>query len=220
MRGVRRWVRVPNHDGNPNFTTTADKFVEGRVRKGMKDHMKIVFTVDNGGTPFMVVLLSDEDKKKELWRRVQLDNDVLSGPGKAYVFVIDHGEVQSVRTDTIYTEEEDKRKLAPMFRFLDSIAFRDAFVGYDSDELRALTNPKEARYSYSYSSLKSAFGMASRPRAPLWWHGGNSVLLRTDKREYVFVGDRVIRFKVAARDRVVRFVSDGQQRRVVSLRRR
>ena len=105
MRGVRRWVRVPNHDGNPNFTTTADKFVEGRVRKGMKDHMKIVFTVDNGGTPFMVVLLSDEDKKKELWRRVQLDNDVLSGPGKAYVFVIDHGEVQSVRTDTIYTED-------------------------------------------------------------------------------------------------------------------
>jgi len=187
-------------------TNTATEFVKERDAKG--EEFKAVITVDNGGTPIVVFLVqkSGASKEEEIWWRVQLDPDASSGPGAAYVFAIDQKMADRV-FDTAYPAISVRNeRFSGMFRFWRAFEYKNAFVGYDTEELlrREKENEKKDRGSWWRRALRIA---PPRPRS-VWWHGGSAVLLRVAASEYVFIGERVIRFKTAAGDSILRFVSD------------
>lgn len=197
-RGVHRWVPViGNKKGArnvPNNMTATDFLQEVRDCE-----FKVVITVDNGDIPFVVFLLQDNAANDRFWWRVQQDSGTLSGPGKAYVFMIDQGFADSA----VHEDEEspppstNDARFTGMYRFWRAFDYHNAFVGYDSDEIRCS----------ELQGWRCKFDVFSRPHHA-WWLGGNTILLQVEPSYYIFIGERVVLFKAGSGDRIVRFVSN------------
>jgi len=181
--GVRRWTKSKKKQRRASdFSFDADT-------------SKRVVTVDNGGRPFLVYLVGKKKRSASadagdgFWKRLQ-ERKGKSGPGRAYVFYLDKDDFDSEASG-------DENYL-----FWKAIPYHNAFVGHDPEEIASFAEAERAK---APSVWKRLFGFASRPK-PVWWHGGNSVLLQTTGSEYVFIGDRIFAFETPG-DAIESFVS-------------
>lgn len=96
---------------------------------------KRVVIIDNGSISFVVYLVPGRTDK--FWREVQRRPDMTSGPGKAYVFVLNYEAYVHELYDREHADDMPVEALLKTESFSpwQVFSYRNAFVGYDSQDL-------------------------------------------------------------------------------------
>lgn len=114
---------------------TASEFEACMRRRNSRGAAKRVVVIDNGSPTFIVYLVPGRTDK--FWREVQRRPNVSSGPGKAYVFALNHEAYVHELYDHEHADDIPVEALLKTESFLPWHVFpyRNAFVGYDSQDL-------------------------------------------------------------------------------------
>jgi len=153
--------------------------------------VKVPFTyplsiVFNGAIPYKVRLTS------------------LSGKGTAHVYVYqDHPPPpHNVSNNTPFTDQVSDQD----FKLWKTIPYHDVFIGTDPEEPPIQAQLQSQQQKYQDTGFFSKIANFFRPSAP-WWYGGNSVLLKSKKDKYIFIGDSIFSFSTPSRDQIISFSS-------------
>lgn len=204
--GVRRWVR-DSDQSKPNTRSQNEKPNNKAQAKGQKgstiagrspplkplkpskpllipatQHVhRIVYIVDNGSISFLVYLTSTGQ------------------PGVAHVFK--RKDLDDDDDDTADYDPHDTSRHSEYFTHWRSIAYRNVHIGLDPAERREeVAKASQARQPGFFERL---FGRGTLKKE--WWHGGNSLLLETGPKSFVYIGSEIYAFRTP--DDIVDYVS-------------
>jgi len=194
----------PQKNTRPSPSESASSFPPGTQMQGNDGHtyvvksyanqsqrwIKVPFTysvsiVFNGAIPYKVHLTS------------------LSGKGTAHVYVYqDPSPPQNVTNNAPFTDELSDQD----FKLWKIIPYHDVFIGTDPSEPPIQAQLQSQQQKYQDTGFFSKIANFFKPSSP-WWFGGNSLLLKSKKDKYIFIGESIFSFSTPSRDKITSFSS-------------